>query len=132
MRLPILRLLAALAACLLTLTVLQGYRQDQRVIRVFAGTGVAGKIDVIGKIPSYLLISDERSQTPVHVAVAADGTFVARLDPGAYRLQLPQDSRSAPLVVPNGECLDLVLDFRLPFVVIEVPGEGWPVPAVAT
>ncbi len=127
----VLGLLAALAAGLLTLAVLQGYRQDQRIIRVFAGTGVAGKIDVIGKAPSFLLISNERSQTPVHVAVAADGTFVARLDPGAYRLQLPQDSRSAPVVVPNGECLDMVLDFRLPVVVLEIPGEGWPVPKPA-
>ena len=60
--------------------------------------------------------------------VAADGTFVARLDPGAYQLALPQDSRSAAVVVPRGKCLDLVLDFRLPMVVLEIPGEGWPVP----
>lgn len=132
MKLLILGLLAALAAGLLTLAVLQGYRQDQRIIRVFAGTGVAGKIDVIGKAPSYLLISNERSQAPVHVAVAADGTFVARLDPGAYRLQLPQDSRSTLVDVPGGECLDLVLDFRLPVVVLQIPGEGWPVPKATT
>jgi hypothetical protein len=126
-----LRLLATVAAVLVTLSVLQGYREDQRVIRVFAGTGVAGKIDVIGRVPSYLLISTENSQLPARVAVVADGTFVARLDPGIYRLQLPNDSRSAPFVVPRGECLDLVLDFRLPLVVLEIPGEGWPVPRPA-
>jgi hypothetical protein len=115
----------------LTVAVLQGYREDQRIIRFFAGTGIAGKIDVVGKPPSYLLIGALQSKTADRVVVAADGTFVARLDPGTYRLQLPGDSRSAPVVVPNGECLDLVLDFRLPVVVLEIPGEGWPVPKPA-
>jgi hypothetical protein len=130
-KLAILGVLAALAAALLTLAALQGYRQDQRTIRVFAGTGIAGKIDVIGKTPHYLLISNDWSPAPARVAVAADGTFVARLAPGAYRLQLPSDWRSAPVAVPDGECLDLVLDFRLPVVVLEIPGEGWPVPKPA-
>jgi hypothetical protein len=131
MRLLVLGFLAALVAGLLTVAVLHGYREDQRVIRFFAGTGVAGKIDVIGTPPSYLLIAGEKAKTAARVAVAADGTFVARLDPGAYRLQLPADSRTAPVLVPNGECLDVVLDFRLPFVVFEIPGEGWPVPRPA-
>lgn len=131
MRLLLLGLLGALAAALLLVAVLSGYREDQRVIRFFAGTGVAGKIDVIGNPPPYVLIAGEKSKTAARVPVAADGTFVARLDPGAYRLQLPRDSRSAPVVVPNGECLDLVLDFRLPLIVLEIPGEGWPVPRPA-
>jgi len=124
-------LLGALVAGLFTVAVFHGYREDQRVIRFFAGTGVAGKIDVIGTPPSYVLIAGENAKTTARVAVAADGTFVARLQSGAYRLQLPADSRTAPVLVPNGECLDLVLDFRLPFVVLEIPGEGWPVPRPA-
>jgi hypothetical protein len=127
----VLGFLAALAVGLLTVAALHGYREDQRIIRFFAGTGVAGKIDVIGKRPSYLLIGSDRSKTADRVAVAADGTFVARLDPGGYWLQMPGDSRSAPLLVPSGECLDMVLDFRLPIVVLEIPGEGWPIPKPA-
>jgi hypothetical protein len=115
-------------AGLLVAAVLHGYREDQQVIRMFAGTGIAGKIDAIGSAPRYLLVEDRSSRFLERVSVAADGTFVARLAPGVYRLQLPQDSRSAAVVVPRGECLDLVLDFRLPRVVLEVPGEGWPVP----
>jgi hypothetical protein len=130
-KLLLLGLLGALTAGLMTVAVLHGYREDQRVIRFFAGTGIAGKIDVMGSTPSYLLIADEKWGTAARIAVAADGTFEARLDPGAYRLQLPRDSRSAPIVVPNGECLDMVLDFRLPFVVLEIPGEGWPFPRTA-
>ena len=122
-------LLMFVTAGLLVAAVLHGYREDQQVIRIFAGTGVAGKIDVIGSAPRYLLIEDQSSRFLERVSVAADGTFVARLEPGVYRLQLPQDSRSAAVVVPRGECRDLVLDFRLPMVVLEIPGEGWPVPS---
>jgi len=130
-RLLLLGFLVALATGLLTVAVLHGYREDQRIIHFFAGTGIAGKIDVIGKPPPYLLIGAVGSKTADRVEVAADGTFVARLDPGTYRLQLPGDSRSAPLLVPSGECLDVVLDFRLPVVVLKIPGEGWPVPKPA-
>lgn len=115
-------------AGLLVAAELHGYSEDQQVIRVFAGTGVAGKIDVIGSPPRYLLIEAQRSRSVERVPVAADGTFVARLAPGNYRLQLPHDSRSSAVVVPRGECLDVVLDFRLPMVVLDIPGEGWPVP----
>ena len=132
MRLLRLGLLAVVAVGLLTAAVVHGYQEDQRVIYRFAGTGIAGKIDVLGKVPSHLLITNGRSMAQARVAVAADGTFVARLDPGTYLLQLPQDSRLAPVVVPSGECLDLVLDFRLPVVVLEIPGEGWPVPSATT
>lgn len=60
--------------------------------------------------------------------LAADGTFIARLAPGDYRLQLPDDSRSVPVSVPAGHCVDLVLDFRLPSIVLQIPGEGLPIP----
>ena len=121
-------LLMFVTAGLLVAAVVHGYREDQQVIRMFAGTGVAGKIDTPRSGPRYLLIEDQSSRFLERVSVAADGTFVARLEPGVYRLQLHQDSRSAAVVVPRGECLDLVLDFRLPMVVLEIPGEGWPVP----
>ena len=114
---------------LLVAAVLHGYGQDQQVIRVFAGTGVAGKVDVIGPAPPYVLVEDESSRFLERVSVAPDGTFVARLEPGAYRLQLPQDPRTIAVVVPRGECLDLVLDLRWPLVVLEIPGEGWPAPS---
>jgi hypothetical protein len=128
-RLLVIGLLMLITAGLLAAAVLDGYREDQQVIRMFAGTGVAGKIDTIGSAPGYLLVEDESSRFLERVTVAADGTFVARLEPGVYRLQVPQDRRSAVVTVPRGECLDLVLDFRLPMVVLEIPGEGWPVPS---
>jgi hypothetical protein len=118
-------LLAVVAVGLLSAALLIGYRQDLQVIYRFAGTGIAGKIDVFGTAPDHLLIDGPDSRTVTRIPVASNGTFVARLDPGSYRLQLPDDSRRAPVVVPSGECLDLVLDFRLPGLVLEIPGEGW-------
>ena len=64
-------------------------------------------------------------------AVGRDGAFVARLAPGTYRLRLPGDSRTIMVEVPNGECIDMVLDFRLPMIVLKVPAEGWPMPGLA-
>ena len=127
MKLLSIGVLALVTVGLLTAAVLIGYRQDQQVIYRFAGTGIAGKIDVFGTPPDHILIEGPGSRAVTRVAVGSDGTFIARLAPGSYRLTLPQDSRHAPVVVPSGECLDLVLDFRLPWVVLEVPGEGWPV-----
>lgn len=132
MKLLTIGVLAVVAVGLLTAAVLIGYRQDQQTIRVFAGTGIAGKIDVFGAPPDYVLIEGPDSLTKTRAAVASNGTFIARLDPGSYRLQLPHDSRRAAVVVPSGECLDLVLDFRLPWVVLEIPGEGWPGPKTVT
>jgi hypothetical protein len=131
-RLLVVGALAILTVALLAMAVLHGYSEDQRVIRWFAGTGIAGKIDIAGTTPSYLLVEDQSSRTVLRTTVASDGTFVARLDSGVYRIHLPQDARSAPVSVPRGHCLDLVLDFRLPFVVLEIPGEGWPVPTPTT
>jgi hypothetical protein len=125
MKLLTLALLAVVAVGLLSAALLIGYRQDRQVIYHFAGTGIAGKIDVFGTAPDHLLIDGPDAGTVTRVPVASNGAFVARLDPGSYRLQLPDDSRRAPVVVPSGECLDLVLDFRLPWLVLEISGEGW-------
>jgi hypothetical protein len=132
MKLLTIGVLAVFAVGLLAAAVLIGYRQDQQVIYRFAGTGIAGKVDVFGTVPDYVLIEGPDSRTVARVALASNGTFVARLDPGSYSLQLPQDSRRAQVVVPSGQCLDLVLDFRLPALVLEIPGEGWPVPKTTT
>jgi len=132
MKLLTIGLLAGIAVVLLTAALLIGYRQDQQVIYRFAGTGIAGKIDVFGTPPDDVLIEASGSGTVTRASLESNGTFVARLDPGSYRLKLPHDSRSAPVIVPSGECLDLVLDFRLPGVVLEIPGEDWPVPKTVT
>jgi hypothetical protein len=124
-------LLAFLTVGLLAVAVMHGYSEDQGVIRWFPGTGIAGKVDVMGTMPSAVVIEDEKSHHLLPVAVEADGTFVARLAPGDYRLQLQGDSRSILVSVPRDHCVDLVLDFRLPTVVLEIPGEGWPVPTGA-
>jgi hypothetical protein len=121
-------LLAFLTVGLLAVAVMHGYSEDQSAIRWFPGTGIAGKIDVMGPMPSAVLIEDQKSHDIVPMAVDADGTFIVRLAPGDYRLQLQGDSRSVLVSVPSGHCVDLVLDFRLPTVVLEIPGEGWPVP----
>ena len=128
MRLLRVGLLAFLTVGLLAVAVMHGYSEDQRVIRWFPGTGIAGKIDVASSMPSYLVIEDLSAHTSMQTPVAADGTFVARLVPGGYQLQLPGDSRSVFVTVPRGHCVDLVLDYRLPGVILEIPGEGWPVP----
>jgi hypothetical protein len=132
MRLLRIGLLAALTAGLLAVAVMRGYSEDQAVIRWFPGTGIAGKLDVAGTMPSSVIIEDQGSGYLRLVDVAADGTFIARLAPGDYRLRLPDDSRSVRAYVPPGHCLDLVLDFRLPGVVVEIPGEGLPIPRLVS
>jgi len=117
---------------LLAVAVMHGYSEDQSVIRWFPGTGIAGKIDVMSPMPTYLVIEDLSSRTSVRAPVAADGTFVAALVPGDYRLQLPGESRWTLVFVPRGHCVDLVLDFRLPGVVLEIPGEGFPIPQLVS
>jgi len=125
MKLLTIGLLAVFVVSLLTAAVLIGYRQDRQVIYRFVGTGIAGKIDVFGTPPDYVFIEGPDYRTVTRADVASNGTFIARLEPGSYRLELPNDSRSAPVVVPLGECLDLVLHYRLPWVVLEIPAEGW-------
>ncbi len=131
MKLLVIGVLAAVLSVLLTVAVLTGYRQDQQVIRWFPGTGIAGKVDVLGAEPTYLSIANRATGNEYTVRVLDDGTFVAPLPPGTYQLQLPNDDRTVSLAVPNGECLDLVLDFRLPVLVLKIPREGWPLPEVA-
>jgi hypothetical protein len=130
MRLLVIAVAAAVLAILLTVALL-GYRQDQRVIRWFDGTGVAAKLDVAGQAPRDVSIEDARTGKSYTFPVAADGTFVAALPPDVYRLSIPGDTRTITLAVPAGDCLDLVLDYRLPLVVLRVPREGWPVPTPA-
>jgi hypothetical protein len=130
MRLLVIAVAAAVLAILLTVALL-GYRQDQRVIRWFDGTGVAAKLDVAGQTPRDVSIEDARTGTSYTFEVAADGTFVAPLPPDVYRFAIPGDARTITLTVPAGDCLDLVLDYRLPLVVLRVPREGWPLPTLA-
>jgi len=132
MRLLRIGLLVVLTAGLLAVAVVRGYSEDQAVIRWFPGTGIAGKIDVTGTMPSSLIIEDQSSGYLRLADVAADGTFIARLAPGDYRLQLPDDSRPIRVSVPPGHCLDLVLDLRVPGVVLEIPGEGLPIPRLVS
>jgi hypothetical protein len=132
MKLLRIALLAVLTAGLLAVAVIRGYSEDQAVIRWFPGAGIAGKLDVTGTMPSSLIIEDQSSGYLRLADVAADGTFIARLEPGDYRLRLPDDSRSVRADVPPGHCLDLVLDFRLPGVVLEIPGEGLPIPRLVS
>lgn len=124
-------LLALVTTALLTAAVLIGYRQDQESIPDFTGTGIAAKIDVLGDSPAYVMIANADGTAPVRVPVAAGGSFAARLAPGTYRLSLPGDSRVTRIDVPEGDCVDLVLDFRIPNVVLRVPGGGWPIPVLS-
>jgi len=129
MKLLVVGILAAALSVLLTVAVLIGYHNDQQIIRWFPGTGIAGKLDVNGVEPTYVSIENEATGVAATVAVAADGSFIAPLDPGTYRLQPAGDSRSTTVVVPDGHCVDLVLDFRIPMTVLKIPGEGWPIPS---
>ena len=132
MRLLVVGILAAVLSVLLAVAVLTGYHQDQHVIRWFEGTGIAGKVDVIGSQPDHLVVENLANQARIDVAVLSDGTFIVPLDPGTYRLRAANDSRSIQVVVPARDCVELVLDLRIPGVVLRVPGEGWPIPEVAS
>ncbi len=130
MRLLVVGVLAALLAILVTVTLL-GYRRDQAVIRWFPGTGIAGKIDMLGATPSTVFIDNRQSGKVFAASVDGDGTFIAPLPPGRYDVRIPGDARTVTLDVPNGDCLDVVLDYRFPLVTLKVPREGWPLPAIA-
>ena len=132
MRLLVIGVLAAALSVVLTVAVFtESYHLDQGRIPGFMGTGIAAKIDVLGSAPPYVLIEDETSNAIRRTSLASDGSFAARLAPGSYRLSLPNDSRSVTIRVPGDECVDVVLDFRIPGLVLTVPGEGWPIPRVA-
>lgn len=130
MRLLVVGLLAAALSVLVTVTLL-GYRHDQVVIRWFPGTGIAGKIDVLGANPSSVLIDNRTTHQGRIVRVDGAGTFVAPVPPGRYDVRIPGDARTITLDVPDGDCLDLVLDYRLPLIVLKIPRGGPPLPAIA-
>lgn len=131
MKLLVIGVLAAALSVLLTATLLAGWRDDQRAVRWFPGTGIAAKVDTFGAQPSYVTIANRQTGKEYTEAVLDDGTFIAPLPPGVYDLEVPGDGRTVRLSVPDGECLDLVLDYRFPFVVLRVPREAWPVPELA-
>lgn len=130
MRLLVIGVLAVVVSILLTVTLL-GYRHDQTVVRWFPGTGIAGKIDTIGASPSSIEIDNRTTGKEYPVPVDGVGTFIAPLPPGRYDVRFSGDGRTITLDVPAGECLDLVLDYRFPLIVLKVPREGWPLPAIA-
>ena len=132
MKLLVVGVLAVIISLLLTAAVVLGYEQDQRVIRWFDGTGIAGKVDIVGSQPDRLVVENMANQDRTDVAVLSDGTFIAPLASGTYRLRAANDSRSITVVVPERDCVELVLDLRIPGVVLRVPGEGWPIPEVAS
>ena len=130
MKLFLIGILALITTSLLTAALLTEYRAEQRVLMRFSGTGIAGKLDVVGAEPASLQIADDRDRETV-VSVDAGGTFIARLAPGAYRLRPYGEARVVTLWVTAGDCLDVILDYRLPGLVLRIPGEGWPTPALA-
>jgi len=131
MRALVIGLLAFLAAALLTLALLVSYHQDQQIIRWFPGTGVAGKLDVVGATPAYVVIQDERAGATTSYPVLSDGTFLAPLEPGPYRLAAAGDGRWVLIDVPEGGCVEIVLDYRVPGLLLRIPGEGMPIPQVS-
>lgn len=131
MKLLVVGVLAAALAVLLTVTLLVQYRDDRQTIRWFPGTGIAAKLDVLGPPPAYVSITDTRTGEEYTFAVDARGTFIAALPPDVYRVELPGDDRAVTLDVPRGECLDLLLDYRFPLVVLSVPKDGPPLPRLA-
>jgi hypothetical protein len=131
MRFLVIGLLAAIMAVLLTVTLLVGYEHDQAIIRWFPGTGVAGKLDITGAQPAFVVIEDERVASLATYPVLSDGTFLAPLEPGTYRMAAAGDDRWVAITVPEGGCVEIVLDYRFPGLLLRIPGEGWPIPQVA-
>jgi hypothetical protein len=131
MKLLVVGILAATVSVLLTVALLAGYRADQQIVHWFPGTGIAAKVDVLGLPPSHVSIENRKTGDEYTFAIHEDGTFIAPLPPGVYDLGLPGDGRVVTLTVPDGDCLDLVLDYRLPLVVLKIPREGWPLPELA-
>ena len=115
-------LLAVLMSMLLTAAVVGGYARDQATIRWFPGTGIAGKLDVWGSEPGEVAIESRQTATVTYVEVFPDGSFVAPLPPTTYRLWVPGDSRSVTIRVAAGECVEAVIDLRVPGLVLLIPG----------
>ena len=132
MRLLTIALLTLALVVLLAVTLVLGYRQDQGVVRWFPGSGISAKLDVGGLMPGYVRIQNESTKETQRVAVLSDGTFIAQLDPGDYRLAPAGDGRTIRFHVADNGCVELVLDYRFPGVVLEIPAEGWPMPRIAS
>lgn len=115
-------LLACLLAALLTAAVLGDYGRDRYVIRWFPGTGIAGKVDVWGPAPARVTIANQANNAIASAEVWQDGSFIAPLPPGRYWLEVPNDSRVVPVEVPTGQCVDVILDYRIPGIVLTIPG----------
>ena len=114
-------ILCAALALLLTAAVLTGYQDDRRVILMFHGTGIAAKIDVLGAPPGTVILDNEATGLITSVHPGGDGTFATALPPGTYRVFVPNDTRTATIQVPNGDCVEVILDYRVPGVVLQVP-----------
>jgi hypothetical protein len=114
-------LLTSLVVLVTTAAVFGDYGRERQTIRWFPGTGIAARVDVWGAEPSHVRIVNVDTGAASDADVWPDGTFIAPLPPGTYRVDLPAKSQTATLVVPRGECLDVILDFRLPGVVLTIP-----------
>ena len=122
MKLLVVGILVAALAVLLTVATLSGYQSDRSSIPDFAGTGIAARIDTFGALPKSIAIQNEQTGATTLTQVAADGTFAARLSPGRYRISMQGDARTVTLAVPSGDCVDVILDYRIPGLVLRIPG----------
>ncbi|TME70722.1 MAG: hypothetical protein E6I50_03840 [Chloroflexi bacterium] len=122
MKLLVVGILVAALAVLLTVATLIGYQSDRSSIPDFAGTGIAARIDTFGALPKSIAIQNEQTGATTLTQVAADGTFAARLSPGRYRISMQGDSRTVTIAVPSGDCVDVILDYRIPGLVLRIPG----------
>lgn len=114
--------LMAVLAVLLVAAVIGDYGREQQVIRWFPGTGIAGKLDMWGPAPSKVQIQSQATGVVTSADVWPDGSFIAPLPPGSYRLDVPRDGRTVDVHVSAGQCVDVILDYRLPWTVLLVPG----------
>ena len=122
MKLLVVGILVAALAALLTVATLIGYQNDRSRIPYFAGTGIAAKIYTFGAPPKSIDILNEETGALTITQVGADGTFAARLSPGRYRISMPGDARTVMIAVPSGDCVDVILDYRIPGLVLRIPG----------
>ena len=114
-------LLTSLVLLVATAAVFGDYGRERRTIRWFPGTGIAAKVDVWGAAPPHVRIANTETGAVTDADVWPDGTFIAPLPPGIYRLETPGDSRTITLTVPRGDCVDVIFDFRVPGLVLTIP-----------
>jgi hypothetical protein len=121
-RLLVVGILVAALSVLLTTAVVIGYHADDQQIPRFSGTGIAAKIDAFGPSPRAVEVENEATLATTRVDVASNGTFAARLAPGTYRLTVRYDSRAVTIAVPGDDCVEVILDYRVPGLVLQIPG----------